>query len=120
MEMKLIKAPITIEMVANLAQNQFGDVIKATVDTTKGVMALGGDLHADEEELLLRQGSDQKSLWGINLYPAKFGTPDFIEFDSMINLRPSQGNMSRGVEDENIRKQIIEIVNNLVKENDAA
>ena len=119
MEIRLIETPITIDVVTKLAQEQFGDIIKAAVDIDKGVMALGGDLHADEEELLLDKGSEQKNLWGINLYPAKFGTPDFIEFDSMINLRPSQGNTSRSVEDEDIQKQIVEVVEKLVKGNDA-
>lgn len=79
-------------------------------------MAVGGDLHADEEQLLLEKGSRQQELWGINLYPRKFGTDDFIEFDSMINLRPSQNNMTRGVEDSKIRRRIIDVVLTLVQE----
>jgi len=76
-------------------------------------MAVDGELHADEEELLLTHGSMQASLWGINLYPDA-GTADWIEFDSMINLRPSQGNRSRGVEDPGVRQRIVEIISRLV------
>jgi hypothetical protein len=77
-------------------------------------MALGGELHSDEEALLIENGSEQKNLWGINIYP-EIKDENWIEFDSMINLRPSQGNRSRGVDNPEIRKKIIEIVNNLIE-----
>jgi hypothetical protein len=115
MSIVIVTSSLSIARVTEMAKQQFGNFIKATVDAEKGVMALGGDLHADEEEALLEQGSQQKNLWGINLYPAKFNQPDFIEFDSMINLRPSQDNVSSGVEDEAVRTQITEIIAKLVK-----
>lgn len=77
-------------------------------------MALGADLHADEERVLLEQGSLQEDLWGINIYP-ELAQDSWVEFDSMINLRPTQGNRSRGVDDPKIRARIIEIVSELVK-----
>lgn len=116
MEIRVINSPITIVELTKLAQQQFGNLIKATIDIEKGVMALGGDLHADEEQLLLDKGSLQQRLWGINLYPTKFGTPEFIEFDSMINLRPSQGNMSRGIDDPTIREKVRQVIAQLVTE----
>jgi hypothetical protein len=73
----------------------------------------GGELHADEEALLLEQGSGQVDLWGINIYPDRVGT-DRIEFDSMINVRPSQGNRSRSVEDPALRQQIVNVVTRLI------
>ena len=69
---------------------------------------------AAEEALLLENGSKQHDLWGINIYP-EINDENWIEFDSMINLRPSQENRSRGVDNPQIRKQILEIVNNLVE-----
>ena len=96
-----------------MAEQQFGDWIKAVVDVSRGIMAVGGELHADDEAALLSDGSRQGDLWGINLYPAVHG-PDWIEFDSMINLRPSQGNRSRGVDDERLRDRIREVVGRLV------
>ena len=80
----------------------------------KEIMAVDAELHADQEALLLKKGSNQQNLWGINLYPDK-EVENWIEFDSMINLRPSQGNLSRGVDDPKVRKKIIIIVNKLVK-----
>lgn len=106
---------ITLKEIENLAEAQFGDLVKGVVDIENKVMVLGGELHADEEALLLGGGSRQVDLWGINLYPEFYGKEEFVEFDSMINIRPSSGNMSRGVEDENVRKMIIEIVNEIVR-----
>ncbi|MXY25582.1 MAG: hypothetical protein F4Y45_13835 [Acidobacteria bacterium] len=99
--------------MARLAEDQFGDWIKAVVDVSRGIMAIAGDLHADDEATLLADGSRQQDLWGINLYPLESGE-DWIEFDSMINLRPSQGNRSRGVDDERTRGRIREVVESLV------
>jgi len=84
------------------------------VDIEKGIMALDAELHADQEALLLEQGSAQENLWGINIYP-DLPNEQRIEFDSMINLRPSFGNCSRGVDSPGIQKKIIEIVNKLIK-----
>ena len=92
----------------------FGNLVKAVVDIQQGMMAVGGEMHADEEALLLDEGSPQPSLWGINLYPAQFGTPRFIEFDSVINIRPRQGNRSRSVDNATVRAAIRSIVERLV------
>lgn len=113
MEIKVVQDKITLSGLEEFAKAKFGDMVKAVVDLEKGIMAIGGELHADEEAVLLEQGSKQKNLWGINIYPALKGE-EFIEFDSMINVRPSQGNRSRSVEDKNIQEKIKQIVNNLV------
>jgi len=112
MEIKVVETKITIPELEEFAKTRFGDLVKAVVDVEKGVMAIGGELHADEEALMLERGSKQENLWGINIYPAAKGD-EFIEFDSMINLRPSQGNKSRGVESQELREKIRFIVNSL-------
>ncbi len=116
MDIQIVKTPVSIKYVTELASMQFGNLIKATVDITQNIMALGGELHADEEQLLLDKGSKQQDLWGINLYPSKFGSQNFVEFDSMINIRPSTGNMTRGVDSPVVRQQILDIVSRLVVE----
>ena len=88
-------------------------MVKCVIDLEKGVMAIGGEMHADEEVLLLENGSKQENLWGINLYPDNTND-SFVEFDSMINIRPRQGNRSRGVEDVDIRKKFLEVIDKLV------
>ena len=101
---------ITLKELSAMAASMYGNLVKGVVDINKKVLVLDAEMHADEEQLLLEKGSVQNDLWGINLYPDKFGTEGFIEFDSMINIRPRQNNMSRGVEDEAIRNQISAIV----------
>ena len=113
MELKIINERVTLDELKKMAEGQFVEMIKAVVDIEKEIMAVGGDLHADEEALLLDQGSKQENLWGINLYLENYDG-DFVEFDSMINLRPSQGNRSRGVEDPNLQERIKEVLNKLV------
>ena len=104
---------IKIDELSNLAEDMFGDLVKGVVDVSRDRMVVNAELHADEEALLIEQGSDQADLWGINLYPELEGD-DFVEFDSMINLRPSRGNRSRGVDDPAIRERILRIVKELV------
>ncbi len=114
MEIKIIKKPINKKEVADMAKEQFGDLIKATIDTDKEIIALGGELHADEEAFLIEQEeSSCKYLWGINLYPRK-SEKDWIEFDSMINIKPSLKNYSRNVEDLKVQKKIKSIVRKLI------
>lgn len=112
--MQIIKEKISIEALKRMANEMFGNLVKAVVDVEKKVMAIGGELHSDEEALLLEQGSKQEHLWGINIYPEETDE-NFIEFDSMINLRPAHGNRSRGVDAPEIREKIIQAVNDLIE-----
>ena len=84
-------------------------MVKAVVDIDRKIIAVDAELHSDLEALLIEDGSKQQSLWGINLYPEMTGD-EFVEFDSMINMRPSQGNRSRGVESAETRERIIRVV----------
>ncbi len=114
MEIRLISEPIPLAEIKTLAQEQFGEMLKATVDVDHEIMAVGGELHSDEEALLLDRGSKQESLWGINIYPAK-PAAERVEFDSMINVRPSRNNLSRGVEDPTTRERILRVVSKLIR-----
>jgi len=106
--MQICEHPIGREELERMAAAGFGDMVKGVVDVERGLLALDADLHADLEALLLEDGSAQKDLWGINLYPDE--DEDFIEFDSLINIRPMAGNRSRGVEDPDIQEKIVEVV----------
>lgn len=112
--MKIIEDKISLKELKQLAQETFGELVKATVDVEKEIIVVGGELHSDQEALLLSKGSSQKDIWGINLYPEKYPDESWIEFDSIINLRPSFGNKTRSIDNPEIRKKIIEIVNKLV------
>jgi hypothetical protein len=107
--MKILESQLTLEALRNIAENSFGDMVKAVVDVGRGLIAIDSELHSDLEALLLSDGSSQDDLWGINFYPDLTGD-DFLEFDSMINMRPSQGNLSRGIDDDTIRQKVIAVV----------
>ncbi len=115
MPISVIEEPIQKSELSELAKERFGDLIKAVVDIERGIMVVGAELHSDEEAVLLESGSRQRNLWGINIYPDKSGD-ELIEFDSIINLRPSQGNRSRDVDDPEARLKIKEIISRLVKQ----
>ncbi|MFH1821789.1 MAG: DUF5674 family protein [Methanobacteriota archaeon] len=113
MEIRLIKIPIRRSEVEAMAKATFGEMVKAVVDVKRGIMTIQMELHADGEMLLLENGSVQTDLWGINLYPGK-SAEEWVEFDSMINVRPRENNRSRSVEDPAIQSKIRSIVNTLV------
>ncbi|TVL37575.1 hypothetical protein A9X84_06370 [Brachyspira hyodysenteriae] len=111
--MIIIKESIKVSEIKNMLGNFFTDMVKGVVDIEKNELALDAELHSDLESLLIENGSLQKDLWGINIYP-ELDDEDFIEFDSWINIKPTDNNRSRYVEDENIRNKIIEILDNLI------
>jgi hypothetical protein len=106
--------PIAIDDLRSLIPGRFRDFVKAVVDLRRGILLIDADMHADQEAALLAEGSDQRDLWGVNLYPQLEGA-DWIEFDSMINLRPSFGNRSRGIEDAETRAAVAAVVESLVR-----
>ena len=113
--MRIVDTTISMDELRRMAADMFGNLVKAVADVDRERMAVDAELHADLEALLLHDGSKQGSLWGINLYPEKAGE-DFVEFDAMINMRPSQGNRSRGVEDEKTRARIFAMIGKRVIE----
>jgi Protein of unknown function (DUF5674) len=110
----IVSAPISSRRLSEMATEGFGDMVKAVVDINRRTLALGGGMHSDEEALLLEQGSVQTDLWGINIYP-DLPRSEWVEFDSLINIRPRLGNRSRNVEDEQIQQRIREIVDSLIQ-----
>lgn len=113
--MQLVEKTITLAELKRMSEKMFGGLVKAVLDIEKQIMVVDAELHADEELFLLDQDSQQENLWGINLYPDLYGKEGWIEFDSMINIRPSWGNRSRSVEDPKVQQKIIEIINTLIK-----
>ena len=115
MPIRIIEKQIRKSELADLElKGKHGGLVKAVVDIDRAIIVAGVTMHSDAEEQLLEDGSKQGDLWGINLYLQE-NSDDWIEFDSMINLRPSQGNDSRGVDDPAIQKKIKDIVDFLVQ-----
>ncbi|OGC45051.1 hypothetical protein A3J98_00680 [candidate division WS6 bacterium RIFOXYC1_FULL_33_10] len=113
--MKTVENNISIKELKDMSSKMFGNLVKGVVDVEKGILVVDAELHSDQEAYLLQLGSKQENLWGINIYP-DLGKEERIEFDSMINLRPSQNNNSRGVDNEEIQKKILDIVNSKINE----
>jgi len=111
--MKIIRDSITLTELKEMSQMWSGELVKAVVDVQRKIMAVDGEMHADEEQILLADGSKQEHLWGINIYPDKKDNSR-IEFDSMINVRPSQHNMSRSIDDRELQKTIRSIVDRMI------
>lgn len=115
METKIIRDKITKDKLKTMAHEQYGDVIKAVVDVKQMIVGVGGELHVDIQSLLIEKAnSEGANTWGINLYLEKSGE-DFIEFDSMINLKPNLGNRSRDIENLEIREKIRQIINKIIQ-----
>lgn len=114
METVTAQTPLALDRLRALAAERFGDMVKAVVDLGREIMVVGAEMHADEEAELLATGSQQRDLWGINLYPDAPGR-DWLEFDSMLNLRPTIGNRSRGVDDPDVQARIVALVERLVR-----
>jgi len=112
--MKQIKDSISTNELKEMSKKMFGGLVKAVVDIKREIIMVDAAMHADEEKGLLEDGSAQVDLWGINFYPDLYDSEDFVEFDSMINIRPNQGNRSRGVDDTAIQQKILNIVSRLV------
>jgi hypothetical protein len=91
--MKIITQTVTLDELKQMSAT-FGNMVKAVVDIDREFIAVDAELHSDLEALLLKDGSKQKSLWGINIYPEIPGD-DFIEYDSMINMRHRRSRCSQ-------------------------
>jgi len=112
---QICNGPISREFLRILGKERFGDMVKVVVDLERQKMAIGAGLHSDEERMLLEDGSQQENLWGANVYPDRTGE-DFIEIDSMINMRPNQGNRSRDITDPALRAAVIDSINSQIIE----
>ncbi len=101
----LLTERIPADLLRRLVQEGFGDMVKYVADLERQVIAIGGQMHADAEHVLLDDGSAQVDLWGANYYPGR-GLDGCIEYTSLINIRPAQGNPSMVVSDPAVRARI--------------
>lgn len=104
-----VDRPIERAELVRLIGRPFEDMVKFVVDVEREVVALGGELHADAEAVLLERGSRQASLWGGNYYPG-LGEAHCIEYTSLINIRPATGNRSLRIESDVTRDRVRSIV----------
>jgi hypothetical protein len=113
--MKIVKDKIEIAELKEMSEKMFGNLVKAMVDVEKEILAVDAPMHSDLLEFLIeKENSESKNLWGINIYPDK-KRDNFIEYDSVMNIKPAFGNRSRDVEDKEIKEKIIKIINKIIK-----
>ncbi len=112
-EIMVIRSRIEPAQLRRLVGAYFTDMVKYVVDVRRRVVGIGGELHADADQLLLEAGSRQGDVWGANYYPGE-GADGCIEYTALINIRPAQGNRSMEVDDETVRKAIREITFELI------
>ncbi|OGZ63606.1 MAG: hypothetical protein A3A98_02825 [Candidatus Staskawiczbacteria bacterium RIFCSPLOWO2_01_FULL_40_39] len=112
--MKIVKESIEISELKEMMARMSGVFVKAVVDIEKEIMAVDAELHADLMEFLIeKEASEPKNIWGVNIYPEKAGE-DFIEFDSMVNIKPGLGNRTRSVDSLQMQEKIRGIIKKLI------
>ena len=109
------KTRLPADELRRLVGLYFEDMVKYVVDVVRGKVAVGGEMHADAEQVLLEDGSVQADLWGANYYPGR-GRDGCVEYTSLINIRPAQGNRSMELQDPALRERVRELTFALVGE----
>lgn len=109
----IVREPIDRGVLQELVERFFEDMVKYVVDVEQEIAAVGGELHADAELVLLDEGSRQEDLWGANYYPGR-GPYECVEYTSLINIRPAQGNRSMVIEDQGIRDRVRDLTARLI------
>ncbi len=113
MEIKIVKNKIALAEVKRLAEESYGEMVKVVADIGQGILAIGGEMHADAEQLLLENGSLQEDLWGFNIYP-EAEEDGFLEYVSFINIRPKQNNRSQEISDIEVKNKIKNLIKNKI------
>ncbi len=113
MTIKILRHKTTRSELKKLAEETFVEMIKAVADIRRGVIAVGGELHAEAEEKLLKDGSAQQDVWGFNIY---FDGPfaEALEFTSLINIRPRDHNPSLTIQHPEISAKVRELAEKLI------
>ncbi len=110
---KILDKKMSIEEVKILADLWYGSMIKGAVDIERGRVALGGDYHIEDSELLTSTDSKFEDVWGFNIRFEE--NPDgVLEFDSMVNIKPNSGNRSRSIQNEEIVKKATDIIHKFI------
>ncbi len=107
--MRIVREPLKADEIRVLAKETFGDMIKVVVDLDREILAAGGALHSDSEELLLEDGSKQDDLWGANYFPEK-APGKHVEYTSLINQYHPSNKKSQTIADPAIRERVSAVI----------
>lgn len=114
MDIKIIDKKISESELREIAKDFYGDMIKGVVDTERKIIAMGGEYHMDASMVLIDDGSKQQDVWGFNWYFDK-NEDEQIEYISLINIRPTQGNKTMEVQDAFLRDKMKNIILKFLK-----
>jgi hypothetical protein len=109
MKIKIIDKKIEDAELKEIAKDFYGEMVKGVVDIEQKILAMGGEYHMDANTILIENGSKQPDVWGFNWYFDRVGDEQ-IEYVSLINIRPAQGNRVMEVQDESLRDKMKEII----------
>lgn len=113
MAIHIVRGPATADQLKEMLQ-QLGTYVKVAVDARRGVLAGGGEYHADSEALLLEDGSRQEDIWGADWYPETRR----VRLSALINIRPGRGSRSMRIEDPEVAATAEAIIRGLLGEGD--
>ena len=114
MNIRIIVDSIALAEVGEIAEEFYKDMVKGVADVEREVIALGGEYHMDANAALIADGSAQDNLWGFNVYPER-DPEDWIEYISLINIRPALGHRTLEIKDELLRGKIKAIIEKRIK-----
>lgn len=97
--------PFTLAEIEQ-TQEEHGSYIKAVIDLNKKICSAGAAQHRDSYEVLLQNGSQHYDTWGGGIYVDTKG----ITFTSMINIRPTEGNISNSIENSETIQKFTELI----------
>ena len=103
MSIRLVRDSIARDALVELGKEYYEEMVKGVVDIGRRIIAVGGEMHADAEAILLEDGSRQSELWGFNILPGK-PKEECLIYESFINIRPRDGNRTVEVESPGIRE----------------
>jgi hypothetical protein len=113
MTITIVRDKITKGELQQLAAETYVEMVKAVADVKRGLIAVGGELHADAEAVLVEDGSASQDLWGFNIYFRDALVPS-LEYSSLINIRPRQNNPSILIKDDTVRKAVLATAEKLI------
>jgi hypothetical protein len=113
MDIQIVTTKVSLSELRNIAKVFHKSMIKGVVDIENEIIAFGGEYHMDANNVLIDNGSSQANLWGFNII---FEQPRelWIEYTSLINIRPQAKNFDMEVQDESVREKMRRIINSKV------
>jgi len=113
MQSKIIKEKISKEELVQIAEEVFGNMVKVDIDIRREILTAGGEWHSEGDDILVKDGSSREDVWGVNFYP--WNKPeDRIEYNSLINIKPSLNHKDMEIRDKKIKEQTRKIIQELL------